>query len=218
MNVTLTLAGSGNFVLRGLQASPGLVQAGTRRAVNRTLSRARTQGAKGIGQRLHLKGAYIRERMETFRATAQTPTALLRVRKRETRMDRFPHRQLTTRGRNGGRKPAGIQVRIRKDRAPKVLRSAFLVPLKKGKRSAGAGGFGIAVRTSVLQQLGYGRTLNQSNLGGSGSRRYEVLHTTSLADAMRDVLGAGLNRELDRYYRQQMDSEMKRALERTKRK
>lgn len=202
------------LVLQALLETPKLAAAGQRRAINRAASRLRTQGVRRIAARVNLKSAYVRERLELRQATPATNSAAVRARARETRMDRLPNRQITKRGKNGAPRHAGIQVRIKKGRSAEALASAFYVPLRSGKSDSG-NGMGIAVRTSVLQKLGYRG--DSGSAGGSGSRRYEVLHTSSIRDLLADEVRGGLGDEILNYYQVQTDSEMRRAIVRARR-
>lgn len=208
MNLTITTRFN-QVRLTQLAKTPELVTIGMRRAINRAASRLRTQAVKRIGGRVNLKSAYLRERIELFPSTGTKPQATVLARRRPTRLDRFPNRQIRRRGKN-----AGISVRVLKEGGAKRIASGFLVPLKRGRRE-GAGGFGIAVRTSVLRRLG--KTIDKGALGGSGSRQYQVLFSLSLAELMRREIETGVLDEVRAYYERQVELEIQRAASRSRR-
>jgi hypothetical protein len=85
------------------------------------------------------------------------------------------------------------------------------VRLKSG-RDAGAGRFGIAVRNSVLARLG----LKSEAEGGSGARRYSVLHTSSVHDVYSDLLPS-LARGATPFLQRQLMHELQYELNRLRR-
>lgn len=197
--------------LTQLAATPQLVDAGMRRAINRAASRLRTEAVKRIGRRVNLKAGYLRERIELFPSTTGRPQAAVVARRRPTRLDRFPHSQRTRRGRK-----AGIAVRVLRGAGARPIPSGFLVPLKRGRNSEpGSGGMGIAVRTSVLRRLG--KTIDAGALGNSGSRQYQVLFSLSLAEMMRREIDNGVLDETRAYYERQVTAEIARAAARSRR-
>lgn len=225
MNLDITIKGD-SLVVQALSSAPKQVAAGQRRAKNRAASRLRTQGVRRIGQRVHLKASYIREQISLRNAKGDGP-ATVTGRTRETRMDRFPNRQLTKRGKGGKSVPAGISVRIKRGRGPITLSSAFYVPLRKGKRD-GAGGQGIAMRTAAIEALGRvgaGQGIRSDAEGfgtfgqtaGRGAREYEVLHSSSIRDMLADELDGDLTADIRRYYAQQLQAELRRATARARR-
>ncbi|HEU4589375.1 MAG TPA: hypothetical protein VFS13_00590 [Steroidobacteraceae bacterium] len=215
MNLTLQFRGH-LLVLEALKNTGQYAAQGQARAINRTASRTRTQAVKRIGKRMFLKAAYLREHIEIRRQALPTHLqAILRTRARETRLDRFPNKQVYDRAKNGGQKRAGVRVQIKRGRPARLIKSAFMVPVRRGKQD-GAGGMGIAVRVDVLRKLGY--PVDTGSLGGKGSRKYEVLHTTSIRDLFRDEIEReGLGDELQAYYEAQTDAEIKRAIVRARR-
>jgi hypothetical protein len=201
--------------LTALASAGQHVDAGQRRAQNRAAARLRAQAVKRIGQRVNLKAGYLRERIELYPSTTTKPQATVRARRRPTRLDRFPYRQLT-RSRRGKTKRAGIAVRVLRGQGRKVIHSAFEVPLKWGRNGdPGSSGHGIAVRVDVLRRLG--KTLDGGSQGGSGSRRYQVLYSLSLAEMMQREIDTGVLDDTRRYYQQQVDLEMQRAISRSRR-
>lgn len=204
MNLTVTTRFN-QVRLTQLAATPQLVDAGMRRAINRSAARLRSEAVKRIGRRVNLKAGYLRERIELFPSTATKPQATVLARRRPTRLDRFPHRQLRRKRRN-----AGISVRVLREGGAKTIPSAFLVPLKRGRKGEpGSNGLGIAVRVDVLRRLG--KTIDAGALGGSGSRRYQVLFSLSLAELMRREIDTGVLDDTRAYYERQVSAEIARA-------
>src|SRR5690242_2964117 len=150
------------------------------RSINRTATHVKTGAVREIAQRKRFKAAYLRERIEIRNARADRPEAFILARRRGTLLSRFPYRAMRA-GKN--RRGGGIQVAVKTGAPATVLRSAFLVRLRSGKE-AGVGPMGIAVRNTVLARLG----IKPESEGGSGSRRYSILHTSSVHDVYSDVL------------------------------
>lgn len=212
--MNLTIETKVNAVrLRALAEAPRQVAQGQRRAINRTATRLRAQAVKGIGARVNLRAGYLRERLELYRSGPNRPFASVVGRKRATRLDRFPNRQVFERGKTITRKRSGISVRVTRSGGGKRIVSAFLVPLRRGKEG-GAGGFGIAVRVSELARLGIDELAGAQ--GGSGSRRYQLLYSLSLAQLFQRQLESGLDQDVIAYYAAQLNAEMRRALARAR--
>lgn len=211
MNLHISIKPYG-VALQALFEVPKLAEQGQRRAANRTASRLRTRSIKGIGEVTFLKAAYVRERIAIRQARPGQPGAALVARRRETRTDRFPYRQVFARGARGQRVKAGISVRIKRGRPPETIASAFLVPLKRRNAEPGTNGTGIAIRTDVLRQLG--QNIDKSSLGGRGSRQYEVLHSSSVRDLFVDQVRNGQGDDALRFYALQVETELRRALRR----
>lgn len=186
------------IVVRAMLEASQYVDAGQRRAQNRTAARGRTQGARRIAGRVTLAAVYIRERTQVVAATPSRPVATIRTRARETRLDRFKHREFQLPDRKGTKRTF-IAVQVKRGRPAAVLPGAFKVPLKRGRELA-AGGLAIAMRPK-------------------GSRRaYEVLYSSSVRDLFRDEIEQhGLGAGLQAYYVEQVDAEARRAIARATR-
>ncbi|PWN56216.1 hypothetical protein [Abyssibacter profundi] len=211
MDVRLAFEGE-RAVLSALATSERYARAGLRRAANRAASRLRTRAVKGITGEWHLKASYVRGRLHVGQAAGGHANAYVRARRRATLTARFPHRQVY-RTRKGRRIKAGVSVRIRRGRGPQRIYSGFLVPLKRGNQSAGSLGQAIAVRTSVLRRLG--KRIDAGSVGGSGARQYQVLHTTSVLEMFREQVERGeVLTDVQRYFLEQVDKEMQRAIAR----
>lgn len=176
-----------NLPQRGLQAVV--------RALNRTATFVRADAVREIPRFKRLKPSYIRQSIDIRNARVDRPEAYIFARRRGTQLSRFPFKQVkaavsslktTARAPLAGRRKlrvnqrnAGIQVQIKTDGPAKIMRSAFLINLRGGNK-------GIAVRLEVLRRLGL--TWSPSEEGGSGRRRFAVLHTSSVHDVYSDVL------------------------------
>lgn len=140
------------------------------RAVNYAATKARTEARKAISGRYNLKAGYINETLEVKpKASTNRPAAILRARKRPTRLARYGAKQLTAaaRGAGGdslrgiapGRKQAGVSVKVRRGGQTRKMRKAFLVPLRN------AGVMGAFIRTgtgkSDIKHL-YGPSVDQA--------------------------------------------------------
>lgn len=196
---------------RELRSFGKVGEQGIVRARNRTAQFVRTLGQRTVRQRLALPAAYVRDRVLIEQATLAKPTAVVRVPRRQTRIDRFRYRQLTKAGKDGQRRNAGIGVTIFPGEGD-VLPSAFTVPLKQG-RTGGAGGTGIAIRLDVLRRLG--KNVDNTSTGGDGRRRYEVLHTSSIRDVFADDYATEIGPAAARLYQAQTERELASAIRRT---
>jgi hypothetical protein len=107
-------------------------------------------------------------------------------------------------GKTVRRKKSGVRVEI-KPGTPKLLRSAFLVPLRRGKQD-GAGGFSVALRNEVLGDMDY-----QGKIGPRNGRAYMVLHSVSVHHAFKYALPRILPAAQDRLNRE-VEHEIGRAL------
>lgn len=198
----------------GLKDVPTYGIAGLRRAINRTTSRLRSRAIVGIRNRVNLKASYLREHINVFNATGTRTSATVVGRRRATRLDRFPSRQVYRESKSGKRIRGGIEVRVFKNKPGVLLYSGFYVPLRAGKKDS-ANGRGIAVRTSVLRAQG--ENLDSGSFGGEGARRYEVLHSLSVASLFDRELQGPLLPETNAYFQAQVRAELERAKARARR-
>lgn len=191
-----------------LDAVPKYGAAGVRRALNRTASRLRSRAIAGIRGRLNLKASYLREHINVFNASGTQTSARVVGRRRATRLDRFPNKQVYRENKSGRRIRGGVEVRVFKNKPGAMLYSGFYVPLRSGRKDS-ANGRGIAVRVSVLRKLG--ENLDSGSFGGEGDRRYEVLHGLSVASMFDRELQGPLTPETEAYLAAQVRAEFARA-------
>lgn len=104
---------------------------------------------------INVKMALLRERVRITRATRSRMTARLWAEKRGLVLSHFPHKQMWTRGKNGKRKRAGVQVNVG-GKTTKLGR-AFIVG------SAGSS------RTNGLIFMRFGPTRSRAERAGRGA-------------------------------------------------
>lgn len=166
------------------------------RALNKTASKARTESSKAIRQQIRFTASYLNERdtegrrrlsgpSDAFEYRANKTSLVARVvaRRRGTRLDRFhvsgyePIRS--------GWPPAPIIVQVKQSGWRAVLQNVFWVQAKN------SGGYLIAMKNAAA--LAAGKTKL------TGNKSYQVLHTSSVHDALenvKDQVGAALTRYL----------------------
>lgn len=167
---------------RGLERTLGAIDRvansaarATYRAVNKVASKAFTRSKREITSRVNLTSAYLNKpdytgapRLEIIKATSAKPVAIIRARKRGTRLATYGAKQLvrkadkkriaasgkklwgvnagagdTRRGIPKGSVPAGVSVKVLRGGQRKRMRSAFFMPLKNSN------GMGVFIRTGV---------------------------------------------------------------------
>jgi len=151
------------------------------RALNKTASKARTEASKMIrATELRVPASYLNERDGSgarrlsgpadgfeFKANSTKLVAKLSARKRGTRLDRFATVEPP-------QKP--IVVRVKPDGWTAALPSAYWVKAKT------SGGYLIVMRDEVLRSMGHRYF--------SGRLGYQALYTTSVHDALQNVIPA----------------------------
>lgn len=178
-------------------------------AINDASRHAVTAASKQIREQYNFKSAYLRDRIRiTNKASESNLRVVIVSRRRQTRLDRFSPLPSTPKL---GRPRRLISVLVALEKGRKILRSAFWVPLKSGK-DPGGNRFGLAIRKSVLGKLNLAKELDNSSAeGGSGDRRYEVLHSISVADAFKVSLQT-VQPDIDAYLGKRMANRIERAL------
>lgn len=139
-----------------VRAIPEASQRAAYRSVNSVLARVNTQARRDIAGDINLTQAYIRDQMRLTKASPRSLVAIVKVRRRPVRLARFSAKQLTQaaarargdtrRGIPAGRKQAGVSVAVSRGGGRRVMRSAFLIPLRAGS-DPGGNGMGVFVRT-----------------------------------------------------------------------
>ncbi len=100
------------------------------RAVNRTLSHARTFATRDIGSQVNLPAKKIRETITILKARRGKPSGALRVRKRALLLSpgRFGIREL---------KRGGISLAVKKGGERKKIKDAFVINVRRGSVDGG---------------------------------------------------------------------------------
>lgn len=161
-----------NILLKGqkdlekkLKKVKGAISKGTVRAINKTATKVRTQSAKKIGQEVALKSGYIKSKLQITKATRNKEFAVISAAKRGILLSRFSNRQLTRKAKQGGKKNAGISVKVGRKKPRTKLRGAFYIKLK------GSGITGIAIRKR----------------GAKGRSNFKILHGPSVSQVWDNV-------------------------------
>jgi hypothetical protein len=155
---------------RDIRNIPSASQRAGYRAVNTVLGKVETQSRRYIAGQINLPQSYIRELTRTTKASQNSTAAYIRMRIRAVRLARFDARQLTTpaprakgdprRGIPAGRKRAGVSVKVGRKGGRKIMRGAFLMPLRAGA-IGGANGMGVFVRDAGGLRHRYGPSPDQ---------------------------------------------------------
>ncbi|MCP3851944.1 MAG: hypothetical protein GY694_17165 [Gammaproteobacteria bacterium] len=161
-----------NIILKGqrdlekkLRQAKGAVSRGTVRSINKTATKVRTQAAKKIGQEVTLKAGYIKKKLEVKKASKNKEYAVVFATKRGVLLSHFNNRQLQRKAKQGGKKNAGISVKVGRNKPRKKMRGAFYLKLK------GSGVVGIAIR----------------NKGAKGRNNFEVKHAPSVSQIWNNI-------------------------------
>lgn len=183
--------GAGRKFLRGMKRAAENAQY---RAVNRVASKTRTAASKRIRQDVRLKAGYVNQNLKVAKkARREDPTAVIRARRRPTRLARYGAKQLTKRapeaqgdplrGIASGRKAAGVAVNVDRSTGRSKMPGAFLIPLQT------AGVMGLFIRT------------------GAGRDDIKHLYGPSVDQVFRSVLPeiqGGVSQNLETEYRRQL--------------
>lgn len=161
-----------NIILKGqkdlerkLKKMKGAISKGTVRAINKTASKVKTQAAKQIGQEVVLKASYIKKKLQITKATRNKEFAVIFATKRGILLSRFSNKQLTRKAKQGGKKNAGISVKVGRKKSRKKMRGAFYIRLK------GSGATGIAIRKK----------------GAKGRNNFKIMHGPSVSQVWDNV-------------------------------
>lgn len=165
------------------------------RALNKTVSKAKTIASRAIRDQINLSAAYVRENLRgpangfDYKATVNKLTAKLSASKRGILLYQFSTNSVAA----TGRPPEQIKVRVKPGRAI-AIPSAFWV------RTKGSNKLTPAVRNSVLRQLNMTRTTD------SGS--FTVLHGPSLSQvfsSVKDDIGGDMSQVLTDNFAHEME-------------
>lgn len=181
-------------------------------AINDMTRKVYARSKKKIMSSVNLKASYLdgrdgsEPRLKITRfAKPGALSASIVGRNRATSLNRFDAKQLYVPAKNGGRKKAGISVRVKRSRK---IPKAFFLNLKAG--NADGGNIGVAIRVPAGERV-KGKKIPGKQLGG-GSRDQDVylLYGPSVEQLFRNqVANEGL-----KYVEDHLDDEFQRQFAR----
>lgn len=144
MSIKISNKGIGKAI-KSIQKTVKAAEIAQMRAVNRVAAKVRTAANQAIRKQVQLPAAYVNEALTiTQMAAVEKPEAVISGRVRPARLARYGAKQMTVPVRNAkgdelrrilpGRRQAGVRVQVKPGRQ-KVLKKAFLVPLKRKNES-----------------------------------------------------------------------------------
>ncbi|MBS0357535.1 MAG: phage tail protein [Proteobacteria bacterium] len=159
-----------------VRSVPAVGERAMYRALNQTGAKVRTLAIREVTSELNLKTAYVRDKIWMLKAGPGRLQVDIIAERDDIRLTNYDARQVTApavrakgdslRGIPGGRKQAGVSVRVGKGAPRKTIKSAFLLPLRAGKTSGG-NGLGVFVRGSDLGSVGKIGSVTPTTRGGS---------------------------------------------------
>ena len=162
------------------------------RATNNAGRRATTLANREIREQVNLKARYVREQLKVRKATHQRVEFVITANKRGVLMARYPYSETRR----------GIRVRVKKGGPPKYIQGGFLALLKAGSKR-------VEVIAAPGERDGSGRRKRYR----TGSPTIKVFYSPSVSQVFnktRDVITPAVIR----YYGDQIDKELVRALRR----
>lgn len=176
---------------RLLEEQPEIARKAARLAINDVTRQTFARSKREIMRQINLSAAYLdgkdggspRFRISQM-ATESSLMAVIEARRRPTSLARFDARQLYAPAKNGGRKKAGVSVRV--GNARKKIPKAFFVKLKSGTQDGG--NLGVAIRVPAGEGV-KGRKFRGVPFGGGNSRDSDVylLYGPSVQQVFDDV-------------------------------
>lgn len=151
----------GKEALARLDAIPAKAKMAVVMALNDTGESLRAEVLREIGTEVNIKRVLLRERIRLTRATRGRMSVRIWAMKKGLVLSHFPHKQLWKTGKNGKRRPAGVQISV--SGRTSVMGGAFIV------KSAGSG------RTDGLIFVRYGPKREMSERRGAGPNGYDLL-------------------------------------------
>lgn len=141
---------------RYLAEQPGIAKKAAQLAINQVVKQTYAKSKREIMRQVNLKASYLdgrdgnapRLKITKF-ATEDDLSAVIRGRQRATSLNRFDAKQLYAPAKNGGKKKAGVSVRIKSSR--KKIPNAFFVKLRAGNTEGG--NIGVAIRLKPGEQI-----------------------------------------------------------------
>lgn len=155
------------------------------RAINRTLTKARTLTSKAVREDLALPAAYVRDRLSIRKANYNTLRGELTGRGRPILWARFKYRATRK----------GVSARINKREGRRTARGGFVVPMRAGGKRMAA---------PVVRMPGRYRN--------TGSGRFKPLYAPSVAEVMTEKR-AKVEPEIANYLATQVDNQVDKLME-----
>jgi len=184
-----------------LRSIPAAIARARVRALNKVAATTRTEASRRIRQSVRLSASYINRPgvLTVIRAKADGNEAIIRARKRPTRLATYGAKQLTRaaprakgdalRGIPAGRRQAGVSVNVTGTR--KRMPGAFLIPLKNGN------GMGVFTRTGPARnQVEHHYSLSVDQIFKKIRPDLSVIAASKLRDVMQTQLAYELGRAL----------------------
>jgi hypothetical protein len=161
---------------RYLDRLPEIAQQAARLAINDVTRKGYAEARKKIAGDVNLPTSYLdgdsggkpRLYISKF-AKDNDLNASITGRQRATSLARFDAKQLYAPSKSGGRKKAGVSVRVKNQR--KKMPAAFLIKLRRG--TADDGNVGLAIRVPAGQKIN-NKNIQGRPLGGNGNRTDDV--------------------------------------------
>ena len=162
------------------------------RATNNAGRRATTLSNREIREQVNLKAGYVRERLKVTKATRQRVEFVITANKRGVLMTRYPYRILKS----------GARVRIKKGGAAGFIEDGFETVLNAGGR-----------RVKVIAAPGDRDSSGRRKRYRTGSPTIKVFYAPSVSQVFNKTRDEVTPRVI-RYYDEQIDKELARALKR----
>lgn len=157
MKIGLAISGLDQLkaLRKKIQQFPVAAARASTKAANEVAAQVEVEAPRDITNEINLTPSYVHSKFRVRKATILRGVAIVSSRKRGTRLARFYPQQQTVssprakgddlRGISPGRKQAGVSVKVKRSGGRKVIKGAFLIPLRAGKIDGG-NGMGIFVR------------------------------------------------------------------------
>lgn len=165
------------------------------RATNNAGRRAATLSNQEIRQQVNLKAGYVRERLKTQKATRQRVQFVISANRRGVLMTRYPFRATKS----------GVRVRIKRGGAARVIEGGFVAVLRAGGR-----------RVPVIAAAGDRDSSGRRKRYRTGNPTIKVFYAPSVSQVFNKTRDKVTPR-VTRYYEEQIDKELVRALKRIER-
>lgn len=195
---------------RYLERQPAIASKAASLAINDTTRDAYAKARKQIISDVNLPASYLdgkdsgQPRLRISKLSNESDlSAVIIGRQRATSLARFDAKEMFMGAKKGGRKKAGVSVRVKNQR--KKIPQAFLLKLKRG--TAENGNVGLAIRLPAGERI-RNKYIQARPLGGGGRRTDDVylLYGPSVQQVFSRVsveLGPYIDRKLTAEFRRQ---------------
>jgi hypothetical protein len=210
---------------RDLAQIPAASDRAAYRAVNKVAAKVQTQAKRTIVSQVMLTATYVGKRMDLVPATLDKPVAIIKARKRPTRLSTYGAKIVTVAapGAKGdplrkipaGRKSAGVGVRVSRRGGWKILKGAFLMPLRSG-REEGGNGLGVFIHPGAAAEATLRRASQRHEIyaGKGTSRGMKHLYGPSVDQLFRrikDEISPTVQADLAEAFQKQLSYELGRS-------